>query len=59
MKMEHALSAPFDGVVGELPVRVGDTVAIDALLATVEAPAEAPVETPAEAPAEAPAEVTA
>jgi acetyl/propionyl-CoA carboxylase alpha subunit len=35
MKMEHALVAPFDGVVGELSVAVGDQVAADAVLAVV------------------------
>jgi 3-methylcrotonyl-CoA carboxylase alpha subunit len=39
MKMEHALTAPFDGVVGELPVSVGDQVAADAVLAVVRAEA--------------------
>jgi acetyl/propionyl-CoA carboxylase alpha subunit len=37
MKMEHALVAPFDGIVGEIGVSVGDQVAADAVLATVEA----------------------
>jgi acetyl/propionyl-CoA carboxylase alpha subunit len=37
MKMEHALVAPFDGVVGEVGVSVGDQVAADAVLAVVEA----------------------
>jgi acetyl/propionyl-CoA carboxylase alpha subunit len=37
MKMEHALVAPFDGVVGEIGVSIGDQVAADAVLATVEA----------------------
>ncbi len=37
MKMEHALNAPFDGVVGELAFAVGDQVAADAVLAVVEA----------------------
>jgi biotin carboxyl carrier protein len=37
MKMEHALGAPFDGVVGDLQVRVGDQVVVDQLLATVTA----------------------
>lgn len=41
MKMEHALVAPFDGVVGEIGVSVGDQVAADAVLATVEANAPA------------------
>jgi acetyl-CoA carboxylase biotin carboxylase subunit len=37
MKMEHALVAPFDGVVGEIAVSVGDQVAADTVLATVTA----------------------
>jgi biotin carboxyl carrier protein len=37
MKMEHALDAPFDGVVGEISVSVGDQVAADTVLATVTA----------------------
>jgi len=37
MKMEHALVAPFDGVVGEIGVSVGDQVAADTVLATVTA----------------------
>jgi 3-methylcrotonyl-CoA carboxylase alpha subunit len=39
MKMEHALTAPFDGVVGEIGVAVGDQVAADAVLAVVKAEA--------------------
>ena len=39
MKMEHALVAPFDGVVGEVGFAVGDQVGADAVLATVEAKA--------------------
>ncbi len=35
MKMEHALTAPVDGAVSELTVRVGDQVAVDQLLAVV------------------------
>jgi acetyl/propionyl-CoA carboxylase alpha subunit len=35
MKMEHALVAPFDGVVREIGVSVGDQVAADAVLAVV------------------------
>ena len=38
MKMEHALVAPFAGVLSELGVRVGDQVVVDQLLATVTAP---------------------
>jgi acetyl/propionyl-CoA carboxylase alpha subunit len=37
MKMEHALVAPFDGVVGGIGVSVGDQVAADTVLATVTA----------------------
>ena len=37
MKMEHALIAPFDGVVGELGVAVGDQVGADAVVAVVTA----------------------
>ena len=37
MKMEHALTAPFDGVVGEIGFAVGDQVTADAVLARVEA----------------------
>ena len=37
MKMEHALTAPFDGVVAELPVKVGDQVSEGVLLAKVDA----------------------
>jgi len=37
MKMEHALIAPFDGVVGEIGVAVGDQVGADAVLAVVTA----------------------
>jgi acetyl-CoA/propionyl-CoA carboxylase biotin carboxyl carrier protein len=35
MKMEHTLTAPLDGSVGELLVRVGQQVRVDELLATV------------------------
>ena len=35
MKMEHALTAPFDGVVGEIGFAVGDQVSADAVLARV------------------------
>ncbi len=41
MKMEHALTAPFDGVVGELAVAVGDQVTDGAVLATITASANA------------------
>ncbi|MBC7374990.1 MAG: biotin/lipoyl-binding protein, partial [Frankiales bacterium] len=37
MKMEHSLTAPFGGTVGQLDVRVGDSVALDQLLAVVTA----------------------
>ena len=35
MKMEHVVAAPLDGVVAELPVRAGQSVEMDALLAVV------------------------
>ncbi len=50
MKMEHALTAPFEGVVDELDVRVGDQVVVDQLLAVV-SPVTGPVEHSAEGPA--------
>ena len=37
MKMEHALVAPFDGIVGEIGVAVGEQVGADAVLAVVTA----------------------
>ncbi len=37
MKMEHALTAPFDGVVAEVNAALGDQVAADAVLAVVKA----------------------
>jgi 3-methylcrotonyl-CoA carboxylase alpha subunit len=37
MKMEHALVAPFDGVVGQIGVAVGDQVSADTVLAVVKA----------------------
>ena len=37
MKMEHALLAPFDGVVGEISVSVGDQVPADSVLAKITA----------------------
>jgi 3-methylcrotonyl-CoA carboxylase alpha subunit len=37
MKMEHALVAPFDGVVAELNVASGQQVPVEAVLARVEA----------------------
>jgi 3-methylcrotonyl-CoA carboxylase alpha subunit len=36
MKMEHALTAPFDGTVAELAVGEGQQVQVEALLAKVE-----------------------
>jgi acetyl-CoA/propionyl-CoA carboxylase biotin carboxyl carrier protein len=35
MKMEHTLTAPLDGTVGDMAVRVGQQVKVDELLATV------------------------
>ena len=37
MKMEHALTAPFDGTISELSVSAGSQVQVDAVLAVVEA----------------------
>ena len=39
MKMEHALTAPFDGVVESAPAAVGDQVTEGAVLAVVKADA--------------------
>jgi len=39
MKMEHSLTAPFDGTVAELSAIAGSQVQVDALLAVIE-PAE-------------------
>jgi biotin carboxyl carrier protein len=36
MKMEHAMLAPFDGIVAELSVAVGDQVAENLILARIE-----------------------
>ena len=36
MKMEHTLTAPFDGVVAELPAQAGAPVQVDAVLAVIE-----------------------
>ncbi len=41
MKMEHALTAPFDGTVSELNAAEGGQVEVDAVLAVVEAAADA------------------
>ena len=38
MKMEHTLTAPFDGVVAELNTHAGAQVQVEALLARIEAP---------------------
>ncbi|MFC4294169.1 acetyl/propionyl/methylcrotonyl-CoA carboxylase subunit alpha [Novosphingobium tardum] len=40
MKMEHSLTAPFDGVVAELNAAAGAQVQVEALLARIEATAE-------------------
>jgi 3-methylcrotonyl-CoA carboxylase alpha subunit len=37
MKMEHSLTAPFDGVVAELNASAGAQVQVEALLARIEA----------------------
>ena len=36
MKMEHGLTAPFDGTVAELSAKEGAQVAVDAILARIE-----------------------
>jgi propionyl-CoA carboxylase alpha chain len=36
MKMQHTVSAPHDGVVSEIPVKVGEQVAAGAVLAVVQ-----------------------
>jgi 3-methylcrotonyl-CoA carboxylase alpha subunit len=36
MKMEHSLTAPFDGTVSELKVTQGDQVQLEALLVRIE-----------------------
>lgn len=36
MKMEHGLTAPFDGVVAELNTAVGSQVQVDAMLVRIE-----------------------
>jgi len=41
MKMEHALTAPFDGVVAELHAKAGQQVQVDAVLAKIEAAEQA------------------
>jgi 3-methylcrotonyl-CoA carboxylase alpha subunit len=40
MKMEHTLTAPFDGVVAELNATPGAQVQVEALLAKIEVAAE-------------------
>ncbi|MET0365491.1 MAG: acetyl/propionyl/methylcrotonyl-CoA carboxylase subunit alpha [Sphingobium sp.] len=40
MKMEHSLTAPFDGTVAELNATAGAQVQVEALLARIEAPKE-------------------
>ena len=41
MKMEHSLTAPFDGLVADLPAVAGAQVAVDALLVRIEGDAAA------------------
>jgi 3-methylcrotonyl-CoA carboxylase alpha subunit len=41
MKMEHTLTAPFDGVVAELNASAGQQVQVEAVLARIEEHAEA------------------
>ena len=40
MKMEHALTAPFDGTVRDLSASVGGQVEVEAMLARIEAAEE-------------------
>jgi 3-methylcrotonyl-CoA carboxylase alpha subunit len=42
MKMEHTLTAPFDGVVAELNAEAGAQVQVEALLARIDPPPERP-----------------
>jgi 3-methylcrotonyl-CoA carboxylase alpha subunit len=44
MKMEHSITAPFDGIVREIGPALGDQVSHDALLIRIEAPQKAPEE---------------
>lgn len=44
MKMEHSITAPFDGIVREIGPALGDQVSHDALLVRIEAPENAPEE---------------
>ncbi|MBO2451093.1 ATP-grasp domain-containing protein [Actinomadura barringtoniae] len=44
MKMEHTVTAPISGTVTQLPARTGAQVALDAVLAVIEAAPEAAVE---------------
>ena len=44
MKMEHSITAPFDGIVREIGPALGDQVSHDALLVRIEAPEKAPEE---------------
>ena len=52
MKMEHVLSAPFDGVVAELNVQAGQQVAEGATLVRLEAPDHQPLSRPHPEPVE-------
>jgi 3-methylcrotonyl-CoA carboxylase alpha subunit len=42
MKMEHALTAPVDGIVGEIAAQAGSQIAERAMILRIEATAEAP-----------------
>jgi 3-methylcrotonyl-CoA carboxylase alpha subunit len=48
MKMEHSLTAPFDGIVAELPATSGDQVSEGALLVRIARVDPGPVDTKAE-----------
>jgi biotin carboxyl carrier protein len=41
MKMEHALTAPFDGVIGAIAAEIGSQVAEGAIVLRIDAAAEA------------------
>ncbi|MEV4561104.1 biotin carboxylase N-terminal domain-containing protein [Kitasatospora sp. NPDC049285] len=57
MKMEHVISAPHDGTVGEVRVTAGATVAMDEPLAVVVADEESAETAPGTTPADVTAEV--
>jgi propionyl-CoA carboxylase alpha chain len=50
MKMEHRITAPADGVIGELPVSVGQQVEMGSVLAVVTEPTSEPTPEPMSGP---------